>query len=273
MVEYVASFTLLRPLDPSKGNGVLLHDMVNRGNKLLLPTFNRVCALTASGACDLEGAGDGFLFHEGYTILWSGWQGDLAPVAGPPGRNVLETVRVPVPRNADGSAITGPVVVRWNDLAAGTSTLSLEHNGFYSINALALGAYVPATMDSRDARLETHASETIDGKVSGVRPSASEDWAWGDCTRAPFPGVRDSTKICLRRPADPALLYQLVYRARDPLVLMLGIAAFRDVGSFFRYEARDAEGNANPVAGAIRTVIATGQSQSGNSQKTFIHYG
>lgn len=30
MVEYVATFTLLRPLDPSKGNGVLLHDMVNR---------------------------------------------------------------------------------------------------------------------------------------------------------------------------------------------------------------------------------------------------
>ena len=44
MVEYVATFTLLRPLDPSKGNGVLLHDMVNRGSKLLLPTFDRTCA-------------------------------------------------------------------------------------------------------------------------------------------------------------------------------------------------------------------------------------
>ena len=43
MVEYVATFTLLRPADPSKGNGVMLHDMVNRGNKLLLPTFNRAC--------------------------------------------------------------------------------------------------------------------------------------------------------------------------------------------------------------------------------------
>lgn len=271
MVEYVATFTLLRPLDASKGNGVLLHDMVNRGNKLLLLTFNRICAATAP--CDLEGAGDGFLFREGYTVLWSGWQGDLAPAAGPPGRNVLETVRVPVARNADGSAITGPVVVRWSDLAAGTSTLSLERNGFYSINALALGAYVPATLDTRDARLETHASETMEGDAAGVRSVANEDWAWGDCTRAPFPGARDSTKICLRRPADPALLYQLVYTARDPLVLMLGFAAFRDVGSFFRYEARDANGTANPLAGTIRTVIATGQSQSGNSQKTFIHYG
>src|SRR5215203_2539618 len=55
MVEYVATFTLLRPMDASKSNGVLLHDMVNRGNKLLLPTFNRSCA-TAGTACDLEGA-------------------------------------------------------------------------------------------------------------------------------------------------------------------------------------------------------------------------
>src|SRR3954465_3613596 len=28
MVEYVATFTLLRPVDPAKGNGVLVHDMV-----------------------------------------------------------------------------------------------------------------------------------------------------------------------------------------------------------------------------------------------------
>jgi len=274
MVEYAATFTLLRPLDPSRGNGVLLHDMVNRGNKLLLPTFNRVCAITApSAACDFEGAGDGFLFREGYTILWSGWQGDIAPVAGPAGRHVLETVRVPVARNADGSPITGPIVVRWSDLAAGTSTLSLRGTGFYSVNALALGAYVPATLDTRKARLETRARESMDGVAEGVRPIPSEDWAWGDCARTLFPGVRDSTKICLRTAADPALLYQLVYTARDPLVLMLGYAAFRDVGSFFRYEARDTEGNANPVAGTIRTVIATGQSQSGNSQKTFIHYG
>jgi hypothetical protein len=272
MVEYVATFTLLRPMDASKGNGVLLHDMVNRGNKLNLLTFNRTCA-TGGGACDLEGAGDGFLFREGYTVLWSGWQGDVAPVAGAADRNVMETVRVPVVRNADGSPITGPIVVRWNDLAAGTTTLPLTGIGYYSVNALALGAYVPNTLDTRQATLETHEWESIAGETRGVRRVASEDWVWGDCRQIPFPGAPDSTRICLRTGADPTLLYQLVYTARDPLVLMLGFAAFRDVGSFFRYEPRDAAGTANPIAGSIRTVIATGQSQSGNSQKTFIHYG
>ena len=272
MVEYVATFTLLRPLDPSKGNGVLLHDMVNRGSKLLLPTFNRTCA-TGGGACDLEDAGDGLLFRQGYTILWSGWQGDVAPVAGATDRNVRETVRVPVVRNADGSPITGPVIVRWSDLPAGTATLALDRAGYYSIGAVALGAYLPATLDTRAARLETHTSETPAGEVRGATPVSSEDWAWADCTHVPFPGTPDSTKICLRRGFEPALLYQLVYTAKDPLVLLLGFAAVRDVGSFFRYEATDAAGTANPIAGTIRAVIGTGQSQSGNTQRTFIHYG
>src|SRR3954468_21453293 len=80
MVEYVATFTLLRPVDPAKGNGVLVHDMVNRGSKLMLPTFDRTCAM-GEATCDLEDAGDGFLFQQGYTILWSGWQGDVAEIA------------------------------------------------------------------------------------------------------------------------------------------------------------------------------------------------
>jgi hypothetical protein len=272
MVEYVATFTLLRPLDPSKGNGVLLHDMVNRGNKLNLLTYDRTCA-TPGTPCDLEDAGDGLLFRDGYTVLWSGWQGDVAESRGATDRNARETVKVPVVRNADGSPITGPIVVRWSDLPAGTTTLALNSAGYYSVGAVALGAYLPATLDTHAARLETHTSETISGEVRGATPVSSDDWAWGDCAHTPFPGAPDSTKICLRRGFDPALLYQLVYTAKDPLVLLLGFAAIRDVGSFFRYETKDAVGTANPIAGTIRAEIATGQSQSGNTQRTFIHYG
>jgi hypothetical protein len=272
MVEYVATFTILHPLDPAKGNGVLLHDMVNRGNKLLFATFHKSCAALGQGTpCDPE-AGDALLLRQGYTILWSGWQGDLAPGASG-ARNAPEVVHVPVVRNADGSPITGPVVVRWSDFPAGTTTLALDRAGYYSVNAVAIGAYLPASLDGRGARLETHGAESVAGEVRDVKAVPSEDWSWGDCTSTPFPGVRDSTKICERCGADPARLYQLVYTARDPLLLLLGFAAVRDVGSFFRFEARDASGTPNPIAGSIRWVIATGQSQSGNTQRTFIHYG
>jgi hypothetical protein len=265
MVEYVATFTLLKPVDMARGNHVLLHDMPNRGNKLNLITYNLACQDVAP--CDLEGAGDGFLFRRGYTVLWTGWQGDLPDV---PGGRPLELVRVPVAHNADGSPITGPVLARWSNVPAGTTTLSLAQAG---VSAVTLGASLPVTLDTRAARLETHAAESTTGEARGVAEVASGDWAWGDCSRTPFPGAPDSTRVCLRRGADPALLYQLVYAAKDPLVLMLGFAAIRDAGSFFRYEARDAAGTANPLAGAVRHVIATGQSQSGNTQKTFVHYG
>src|SRR6185369_5186348 len=168
--------------------------------------------------------GDGLLFRQGYTILWSGWQGDVAEGPSTVSRTGRETVKVPVARNADGSPITGPIVVRWSDMPAGTTTLALDQAGYYSVGAVALGAYLPATLDTRAARLETHTSETIAGEVRRATPVPSENWAWGDCSRAPFPGAPDSTKICLRGGADPKLLYQLVYTAKDPLVLLLGFA-------------------------------------------------
>lgn len=273
MVEYVATFTLLKPVDMARGNGVLLHDMPNRGNNLLLGYLHRPCFDAPAGSgCDPRGPGDALLFRQGYTILWNGWQGDLPPRVGGDGAGAqqFETIRVPVARNSDGSPVTGPVLARWSNVPAGAATLALQQAG---ITASALGASLPATLDTRDARLETHAAETPTGEVSGVVGVPSSAWAWGDCTHTSFPGAVDSTRICLQKGADPALLYQLVYTARDPLILMVGFAAIRDVGSFFRYAAHDDAGTANPISGAIRKVIATGQSQSGNTQKTFIHYG
>jgi hypothetical protein len=68
-------------------------------------------------------------------------------------------------------------------------------------------------------------------------------------------------------------LYEVSYRAKDPLVLGIGLAAIRDVASFFRYEARDDAGTPNPVAGAMKWAIGHGTSQSGNALKTFLLQG
>jgi len=54
MVEYVATFTLVKPVDMAKANNVLLYEVVNRGRKL------------EPGGSD-----------RGYTYLWSGWQVDI----------------------------------------------------------------------------------------------------------------------------------------------------------------------------------------------------
>ena len=68
-------------------------------------------------------------------------------------------------------------------------------------------------------------------------------------------------------------LYELVYTAKDPLVLGVGLAATRDIVSFFRHAQTDAAGTPNPVAGAIDHAVGVGDSQSGNFIRTFIHLG
>ncbi|MDQ6621169.1 MAG: alpha/beta hydrolase domain-containing protein, partial [Pseudomonadota bacterium] len=68
---------------------------------------------------------------------------------------------------------------------------------------------------------------------------------------------------------DNGAAFELVYTAKDPLVLGVGFAATRDLISFLRNDTT----NANPAKGAVRYTLAHGQSQSGRYIKGFIHLG
>jgi hypothetical protein len=238
-VEYVATFILVKPLDLTKSNGVLFYGVPNRGNRNLGGGY-RVAGET----------GEEFLLKRGYIILNNGWQGDLAPRAG------LETIAVPVARNPDGSGITGTFSTRFLDAPSGTATQPLP------------AAHDAADMDTSKALLTKGAAD-----LSAMVPINSRDWSFGDCTKNPFPGTPDTTKVCLKGGFDPNSLYELTYRAKDPLVLGIGYAATRDIVSFFRNQAKDLSDNANPIAGRVSRVIAQGVSQSGNFVKSFIHLG
>ena len=85
MVEYSMDISILKPLDMSKGNRTLLYETVNRGRKNL-PNLN----IGGDGAK----AGDGFLQREGYTLAWSGWQGDITTGL---------KIALPIAVNPDGS--------------------------------------------------------------------------------------------------------------------------------------------------------------------------
>jgi alpha/beta hydrolase family protein len=240
MVEYVATFTLFKPIDLAKASNVLLYQVVNRGRKL------------EPGGSD-----------RGYSYLFSGWQGDI-PAGSSLGGEAPETIEVPVARNPDGSPITGPVLVRIKNTSGSTAPLYV-----YSRPV----PYLPATLDTKQATLTTRASETIGGATGPISTVASSDWAWADCTSTPFPGTPDARKVCLKNGFDPALLYQLVFTAKDPLVLGIGFAATRDISSFFRHAKSDDTGAPNPLAGKIAYVVSQGSSQSGNFIRSFIHLG
>lgn len=236
-VEYVATFSLMRPVDASKASGVLVYSVVNRGNGAPVPSA------------------------EGHVSLVSGWQGDVVPTP------MNQTIVVPVAKPRDGGAVTGPAIARFWDLPSGTNTATIR------LGSLGTAIYPSASLDTTTAVLTSHTSETPTGAKQNVVRVESADWAFADCRTVPFPGTPDPTRVCLKQGFEPTRLYELAYTAKDPLVLGLGLAATRDIVSFFRYASADTAGTANPVAGLVRHAIGIGTSQSGNLIKTFVRLG
>ena len=238
-VEYVATFALAKPLDLSRASGVLVYSVVNRGNGTVAAS------------------------PEGHISLVSGWQGDVVPTPN------NQTITVPVARNQDGSPVTGLVLARFSDVAPGTNTVTIR------LSSMGAGppVYLPATLDQAGATLTMAASESATGVKGGVVAIPRAAWVFADCRAVPFPGTPDPTRLCVKDGFDPARLYELTYTAKDPLVLGVGLAATRDIVSFFRNAAKDAVGTPSPVAGAIKYAVSIGDSQSGNFIKTFIHLG
>jgi hypothetical protein len=243
LVEYTASFQLVKPVDMTKASRLMWHDVPNRGRRLAIVPIER-----ANGDIGLS----------------SGWQGDNAGSTVPGPDN--DIVTVPVAKNPDGSAIAGRVLARiFNAGGRDSQTMMVYANPM---------PYRPETLDTRDASLTTHASETIDGVIGATATIPSGDWAFARCSAEnPFPGTPDPTQICLKDGFDAKLLYQVVFTAKDPPVLGIGFAAFRDVGSFFRNATKDDTGTPNPVANGVSFAINRGVSQSGNFVRGFLHFG
>jgi len=243
MVEYVASFYLVKPIDMSKSSHLMWQGVPNRGGRLTIVPAER---------------------NSGDIGLSSGWQGDNSGRTVPADDN--EWLTVPIAKNPDGSPVTGLVLGRIVN-ASGVDSRPMI------INANPV-PYKPISLDTTKATLTTHLAETIDGKITEGPAIPSSDWAWAKCTATnPFPGTPDPTQICVKNGFDPKLLYQVVFTSQDAYILGIGFAAFRDAASFFKYAEKDDEGTPNPVGGHVSWVISRGQSQSGNYLRALIHLG
>ncbi len=263
-VEYVSDFEVLRPAERSRGNGVLFFNIHNRGNKGGLSLFNADVPPNLAVINALGNPGDGFLQRQGYTMVWFGWQADVAP-----GNNRI-LLKVPVARNADGTPITGNVRSELVTQAP-TTTLNLSSGWF---TALATAAYPTVNADNRAPLADGFVPAlTVRNRQQGQRvPIPNSEWSFAACP--PGGAVAPSeTQICLPAGFKPGHLYELTYRARDPLVMGIGFAAARDVGAFFRNEAKDDAGQDNPAFVAQAKTIVMGSSQSGRYIRSFLHRG
>ena len=238
LVEYSTDVFILKPTDLTKGSGKLFYDVVNRGSKLSWADFNGVSSNDPTTAAD---AGSGLLMRRGYTIVWSGWEsGDIIGTA----PNSM-TATLPVARNADGSHVVGQTILEQIFDSPTADTYGL--------------VYRAATTDKAQATMliKNHAD------TPNV-PVPSSVWAFVD---------NRTIKINRTDPFlasyDNGAAFTLVYNAIDPTVLGVGFASTRDLISYLRYDAS----NANPAKGGIQWALGRGDSQSGRYLKGFIHWG
>jgi hypothetical protein len=233
LVEGVSEVEILRPTISANGNRRLFYDVLNRGSKVGLALFNDntfVNELVKAGD-----AGSGFLMDRGFTIVWSGWQGDTAPGGG---RLTFSPPTVP--------QVTG---------------LSREEFVFDHLEnpARATLSYPAADLDLAHAKL------TVREREADLRATLD-----GLSFKFEAP-----TRIAITRPAgfDAGAIYEFIYVAKDPKVMGLGFAATRDIVSYLRHESTDATGAANVLAGQIDLAIGLGLSQSGRYLHDFLYLG
>jgi hypothetical protein len=237
-VEFHSDFELLKPKDPARGNGTVLFEVSNRGGRGMVNFFNR-----GSGQVNPQTgqrSGDSFLFEQGFTLMWVGWQFDV------PLRDGLLRVYAPVATEADGRPITGLVRSDFVVIQPATEASLADRNH---------QAYPVSDRDDPATVM------TVRDSVEGARRTIPRDqWQFTDDGRA----VRMAAGF------QPRKIYEVVYRAQDPAVVGVGPAAVRDAVSRIKY------GGANELGlapGIITRAIAFGISQSGRFLRTYLYYG
>ena len=101
-----------------------------------------------------------------------------------------------------------------------------------------------------------------------------DQWSFDKCPDGKAK-TASTVDICYPAGFSSDLVYDLVYEARDPIVMGLGFAATRDIMSFLRFDATDA----NPLVAKgsgrnpIQFALSFGSSQSGRFLKDLIYQG
>ncbi|MFC0201848.1 alpha/beta hydrolase domain-containing protein [Paracoccus rhizosphaerae] len=247
---------ILAPQDPARGNGTLLFEFINRGNKRALQFFNE--GTPGNDPRNAADAGNGWLMRQGYTLVVVAWQGDVLRGDG------RMTADLPgftddAPTRIAAEFIVEDERTRFLPLSTKTGTRS----------------YPAASLDTTKARLTRRrypgspreeipssawAFERIDGDAAGL--------GGGDIMAAEQAIVPCSRHIHLFTGFKPGWLYELEYDATDALALDVGFLIVSETVAFLRHGQQG-----NPLAGTIRNAIGWGRSQSGRAIRDFLWRG
>jgi hypothetical protein len=236
LVHFSSDLIVLRPADPTRGNGVLLFELANRGRRVLLTRFNRARG-SPDPTVDAD-AGDGLLMRDGYTLVWVGWEAD---VAAPLLR--VDAPRAQLPSGAD-------------------DRLSVE----LVYNQRVEEAFL---IDDPAGRPPVPYAPVDPAGASDVLTVRDRFWDTGEAVprdRWRFvAGPNGVPKLRLDGGFEPGRYYRVTYRATGAVVAGVGLAAIRDAAAAFRHRTD------LPIHG--RAAYAFGISQAGRFLRQFLHDG
>jgi hypothetical protein len=245
LVEFESDVYILTPKDLSKGNGAIFYDVNNRGNKLALKMFNTP-------------DDNPFLMRRGYTVVWSGWIGELLP-----GEERL-LLKPPVAME-NGKPVRG--IVRFEtstDKPAKSLPLS-RRDGHGSYRPTPEGL-AKATLTKRT--LESDPRVVVPPRLWEVKVQPMITVKEG------VAGTLPQVRLELTGGFEPGVLYELICECEGSIVQGTGFAAVRDLISFLRYD----HSAKNPLQRADKTpaydrALAFGVSQSGRFLRHLLWQG
>jgi hypothetical protein len=242
-VEFSSDLYLLRPKDAKRGNGAVLLEVPNRGGRGLL----RIVDGGAPGAISQEASfGDGWLLKQGYTLAWIGWEWDLAPDA----RNLR--LYAPVAHAKDGSEIHGLLRTDFTlpeareDMPLGHILLGPAGGQSYPVDDPDSSENVLTVRNKPDSERKVipRSQWSFSHKVGGIQ-------------------ANDPHFVHLNGGFQPGEIYELVYMAKNPVVVGLGLAAVRDFVSYLK--------NNDHAVAPVQRAYAAGISQTGRFLRHFLY--
>ena len=241
-VEAVGEFEMLRPKDPARSAQLAVIDIVNRGG---MTTF--IFNLARNGSASPQSQefyGDALLMKRGVTIVAVGWQWDVmfgdnwlnfgAPQVGSATKPITGLVR---------SDITVDSV---------TYQIPLAHN-------LAPGFAYPVADENDSANSMT----VRDDPIGPRRVVPRNEWQFARLTEAGL--LHNAAWVYMQKGFAPGKIYEVVYRAKDPVAVGTGLAAVRDMVSYLKYDPS--------AITRVRYGIGYGVSQTGRFIRHFLYQG
>ncbi len=235
-VEFSADLYLLKPKDIAKGNQAVLFEVSNRGGRGILSLVN---------GRDGE-FGDAFLMRQGYTIAWVGWEFDLSSQ----GEHLRLTA--PIAYDPGGKEIHG--LVR-------TDFTPAEKRDDMPLGHILLGPHGGNSYPVDDPASERNRLTVRDTPAGARKMIPRSEWSFGHILDGQL--TPDPHYVHLDSGFVPGRIYELVYTAKNPAVVGVGLAAVRDFLSYLKYDPQ--------ATAPVKRAYAVGISQSGRFLRHFIY--